>query len=217
MRITKLTYVRKRGQGRVCVELADGSTLELDAELAVAHQIKTDLVLSGAALEGLRREQHALEARQRLVRYLALRRKSRREAQQYLARLGFSEEAVEGALQKATTLGMIDDAGYAHAFTRGAQRSAHKGPRAIRYELFQRGIDAQTTAEAVAGAEPREVQMEHARLAAERRAATLRRDPKGRTKLSQYLMRKGYDGSVAAQVAREMIDGTVPQEEEEDL
>ena len=206
MRITKLTYMRKRGHGRVNVELADGSTLELDAELAVAHQLKPDMVLSGAALEGLRREQHALEARQRLVRYLALRRKSRREAQLYLARLGFSEEAVEGALEKAAALGMIDDAGYAQAYTRSAQRSAHKGPRAIRYELYQRGVDPQTTAEAVAPAEPREVQLEHARQAAERRAVVLRKDPKGRAKLGQFLMRKGYDGTVASEVAREMIE-----------
>ena len=212
MRITKLTYVRKRGQGRVNLELADGSTLELDAELAVAHQLKSDMVLTGQALAALRREQHALEARQRLVRYLALRRKSRREAQLYLARLGFSEEAVQGALEKAAALGMIDDAGYAQAYTRSAQRSAHKGPRAIRYELFQRGVDPQTTAEAVAGAEPREVQLKHAKQAARRRAEALRRDPKGRTKLSQFLMRKGYDGSVAAQVAREMIE----EGEEED-
>ena len=60
MRITKLTYVRKRGQGRVNLELADGSTLELDAELAVAHQLKSDMVLTGQALAALRREQHAL-------------------------------------------------------------------------------------------------------------------------------------------------------------
>ena len=213
MRITQLTYVRKRGQGRVSLELSDGSVLELDAELAVGHQIKTDMVLSASALEGLRREQHALEARQRLVRYLALRRKSRREAQMYLARLGFSEEAVEGALEKATALGMLDDTEYAQAFTHTAQRSANKGPRAICYELRQRGVDAQTAGEAVAGAEPREVQMEHARLAAGRRAVALRKDPKGRAKLGQFLMRKGYDGSVASEVAREMIEEGEEEEE----
>lgn len=214
MRITELAYKRKRGQGLVEVTFDDGSSLVVDAELSVVHKLARGLELGADALEALRRDQHHLEARQRLVRHLAVRRKTRRECALYLKRLGFGDGAVEAALEKATALGMIDDQSYAEAYTRTQQRGARKGPRAIRYELLQRGVDRDTAERAVQPVTDRETQMSGARAAAERKAASLAGDPRGRAKLAQFLMRRGYDGDVAAEVARAMLGGGSADAEE---
>ena len=213
MRITELAYKRKRGQGLVEVAFDDGSVLAVDAELSVVHKLARGMDLSADALEALRRDQHRLEARQRLVRHLALRRKTRRECELYLRRLGFDADAVEGALEKAAALGMIDDQGYAEAYTRTRQRGARKGPRAIRYELLQRGVDRDTAERAVRPAAGRDAQLEGARAAAARKAASLAGDPRARAKLAQFLMRRGYDADVAAEVARAMPGGDDEGEE----
>jgi regulatory protein len=120
---------------------------------------------------------------------------------------------VAAAVEHARELGMIDDKAYAGAYTRTQERGALKGPRAIRHELHQRGVDRDTAAEAVAAAEDPEAQRANARRAAERKAASLAREApaKARLKLMQYLLRKGYDGTVAAEVTRELLGGNADE------
>ncbi len=207
LRITDLAYTRQRGRGLATVTFDDGTTLSLDAELAVRFQLKRGLAMTDAELDALRAAQARLEARQRLIRYLALRRKTRRECVQYLERLRFPPDAIDEAVAAADTLGMIDDTRYAEAFARTRGKGARLGPRAIRHELMARGVDAETAYAAIAPAQDPDAQRANARRAAERKADSLRKsaDPAARTKLMQFLMRKGYDTDVAREVSRELL------------
>lgn len=213
VRIVDMTWLKKRGRGVVEVSLDNATSLALDAEIAVRFQLKRGMELSDALEQALRAENELLGARQRLVRYLSLRLKTAREAGDYLARLGFSEEAASAAVEHARALGMINDKAYAGAYTRTQQRGALKGPRAIRHELQQRGVDRATAAEAVAAAAEPETQRGNARRAAQRKAASLSREEpaKARVKLMQYLLRKGYEGTVAAEVTRELLGGNADE------
>jgi regulatory protein len=208
-RIADMSWSKKRGRGAAEIALDDGTVLQLDAEIAVRFQLKRGMEVSAALAETIRSENAMLEARQRLVRHLAMRRKTAQEAHTYLTRLGFTEEAAAAAVEHARALGMIDDQEYARTYARSQQRGARKGPRAIRYELEQRGVDRPTADEAVAPGRERETQLANARHAAERKAAALAREApaKARAKLMQFLLRRGYEGDIAAEVARELLDG----------
>ena len=207
MRIQSLQYEKARAGSQVQVHMDDGTTLALDAELAVRFQLKQGMEVLEELLERCRTEQSRLMARRRLVRYLSLRRKTVREAQVYLERLGFESGSVEAAIQAALELGLLDDGGYAVAYRRTQERAAGKGPRAIRQELLARGIDRSTTEEAIASSQDPQLQRSRARAAAERKAGLLRDDEprKAHRKLYQFLLRKGYDPEIAADVSREVL------------
>jgi regulatory protein len=207
MKIIELKCRKTRGDARIDLELDDGSTHALDAELAVRFHLKRGLDVDEELLARLRREQSRLEARRRLVRYLALRKKTAREAAHYLERLGFEPDAVEMAIAAARELGLLDDRRYAAAYTRTQERAASKGPRAIRAELAMRGVDKEAADRALAASEDPQVQRARARQLAMKKARALRADDarKARRKLLDFLIRKGYDPEVAAEVTRELL------------
>jgi regulatory protein len=206
MRILSLKIGKRKGS-RVEIEFDDGPSLSLDAELVLRFHLKRGTELDPAGRERIEREQAKLEARQRLVRHLALRRKSEQEARDYLGRLGFDDEAVEQAVAAARELGMLDDALYAEAYRRTQERSARKGHRAIRHELLMRGVDKSVADAALEPSSAPDAQRNLAREAARRRATSLAKEEpaKARQKLFAFLMRKGFDGDVAGQVTRELL------------
>lgn len=215
MRIVSLHYVRRRGGGEVEIAFEEGSSLTVDPDLSVQFQLQSGMDLSGGELERLKSAQEHLMARRRLVRYLSLRRKTAREAENYLRQLKFGAEAVEAAVKAAFEMGYLDDERFAEAFT-VTQDRARKGPRAIRQELLQRGVEKELAHEAVSQLEDPQVQKERARAAAEKRADLLQRtedDPrKARQKLMQFLLRRGFDGDVSAEVSRELLSDEAGQD-----
>ncbi|MCX7018975.1 MAG: RecX family transcriptional regulator [bacterium] len=208
MLILSLTYRKRKPASVVEVVFNDGQVLDLDPELAVKFQLAAGEDISQQAMDELRNAQESLTARRRLVRYMSLRRKSGREASDYLLRAGFSPDAVESAMAGARELGLIDDARFAAAYTRTQQRATHKGPRAIRHELMMRGVNPGIAAQTVAPSATPETQKEHARAAAVKKAASLQKEPpnKARAKLYAHLLRKGYDPDVASQVTHELFN-----------
>ncbi len=208
MKIVSLHYARRRGGGEVEVALDDGTVLAVDPDLTVQFGLSSGMELTDDSLTRLRSAQDALSARRRLIRYLALRKKSVRDAEHYLGELKFDEASVESAVAAALHLGYLDDDRFAEAYA-VTQDRAKKGPRAIRQELLMHGVDKDLVDETVAPMQEPDAQRERARAAAEKRAASLARtesDPrKAKIKLMQFLQRRGFDGDVCSQVAEELL------------
>ena len=121
--------------------------------------------------------------------------------------MGFDEESIAHAIDGSSELGLLDDARFAHAFTRTQERSAKKGARAIRAELATRGVSKDDADAALAASEQPGVQRARAREAAAKKARLLRADDprKARRKLLDFLLRKGYGSDIAAEVSRELL------------
>lgn len=203
-RIVTLKYLKRRTGAVFVITFDDQSELEIDPELVVRHHLKIGACLDCDTLEQLRIEHAALVARRRLVIYLSGRRKTEKEARLYLVRLGFPDSVHETTLDAVRGLGLLDDRSYASAFTRTQQRTARKGPNAIRQELMMKGVHSDTAREAVSAISNRETQLEAARELAEKKGpALLRGNAQHATqKLAHFLIRKGYDHEVAIEVAR---------------
>ncbi len=207
--------VGKRKTDLVEVELDDGSALPLDPEIVVRFQLKTGLELSTDLLETLRKEDEKLRARRRLVRYLSVRKKTIREARRYLEKAGFTEQAVEHAVQAAVSLGLLDDRVFAAAYVRTSQKLAKKGPRALEHELMARGVDPAEASDVVERHCPPEQQHELARAAAQKRLASLEKEPQlgmRRRKLFEFLLRRGFDADMAQEVVRELLGDAANEE-----
>jgi len=209
MRITAMAYKRRREGGEVSVDLEDGTSLLLDADVAVKARLATGSDLTDEDKAAVVLESETVRARRRLVRYVALRRKTEAEARRYLVQLNYPEEAVEAAVAGAREAGYLNDADYAAAYVRTTERSGKKGPRAVRQELKARGIDRELSNAAVEPIAAPENQLQAATDLAEKKLPAILRDEgrtlKARLKLQNLLLRKGYDPDIAMEVTRKLL------------
>jgi regulatory protein len=84
------------------------------------------------------------------ARFLEARPRSVAEVRRRLVGAGYRADLVEGAIERMTELGMLDDAAFARAWVESRDRARPRGERAIREELRLKGID-RATVDAVIG------------------------------------------------------------------
>lgn len=78
------------------------------------------------------------------ARFLEARSRSIAEVRRRLTGAGYRADLVEGAIDRLTELGMLDDEQFARSWVESRDRARPRGERAIRDELRQKGIDRAT-------------------------------------------------------------------------
>lgn len=157
------------------------------------------------------------------ARFLEVRPRSIAEVRRRLAGAGYRSDLVEGAIERMTELGMLDDEAFARAWVESRDRARPRGERAIREELRLKGIDRASIdlvlaerREAVGGHDGETIADEIGsspgpgadRIAAERLILKHRRslervaDPrKRRQRAYSLLARNGFDPETCREVA----------------
>ncbi|MCC6177789.1 MAG: regulatory protein RecX [Chloroflexi bacterium] len=128
------------------------------------------------------------------LHFLGSRPRSEREIRDRLARHGYAGDLVDVAIGKLRDIGLVDDAAFAHYWVEQRQTHRPRGARLIRQELRQKGVDAETTAEALSE-DGGDVEAEGAYQAARRKAESLRRldERTFHQRLGAFLQRRGFD------------------------
>lgn len=85
-------------------------------------------------------DDEAFEAYKKIQRLMSVSERSTKGLRERLVRDGFSEDAVEAALGRAVSYGIVDDLRYAEAYVR-TKMAAGKGRLGIEAELRDLGID----------------------------------------------------------------------------
>lgn len=75
------------------------------------------------------------------ARFLEIRSRSVAEVRRRLTSAGYQTDLIEGAIERMTELGMLDDEAFARAWVESRDRARPRGERAIREELRLKGID----------------------------------------------------------------------------
>ena len=158
------------------------------------------------------------------ARFLEARSRSVEEVRRRLTGAGYRADLVEGAIERMTELGMLDDDGFARAWVESRDRARPRGERAIREELRLKGVDRTVIDDVLT--DRREAAQESRtdddgpaptpdRLAAERllarNARTLARvlDPRQRRQRAYALLaRHGFDPETCREVAAGADDPT---------
>lgn len=150
----------------------------------------------------------AATAKDRALRLLGVRARSRDELRRRLRQAGHSEDETEAALADLERVGLIDDAAFAAEVVRWKLDRQGYGHRAALTSLRQRGVGREVAERAVAEAgweedeEARAVQVAEARLP---RLAAL--DPgTAYRRLQSYLLRRGFDPEVVRTVCARLLD-----------
>jgi regulatory protein len=197
-----------RHPGYCLVEVDRGRFASLPAETVAPLRLEIGQGLSDSVLQRLRAAADQEAAGRAALRALSRRSYARFDLQRRLVRKQHPPVAVERALDRLATQGLLDDRQYAEHFA--ATRAARgRGPTRLVSDLVRQGVDRRLAQEAVQatlsaeGIDPGTA----VRGVAARRAAQLGDLPVAvkRRRLLAYLARRGYEGHMVRTVVEEVV------------
>jgi len=133
--------VQKNNPERVSVFL-DGA-FAFGVTLDVAARLRKGQHLSDADIAAMRTQDDIDKAYQAALRYLAARPRSRVEVERQLARKRHAPEAIAAALERLEQRDYVDDEAFAAYWVDNRNRFRPRSAAALRYELRQKGVDAE--------------------------------------------------------------------------
>lgn len=134
------------------------------------------------------------EAKTAAFTILARRIHSEKEIRDKLRKKKFPPEIIEKVVQRLYEMNLLNDSQFASALVRNKLKRTPMGKSALKLKLFQKGLAKETIDDVL-----RETELNSEELctkAAERKLKTLAKEPdaqKRKQKLSQFLMRRGFD------------------------
>lgn len=149
-------------------------------------------------------------ARQICLQLLTTKARTRSELATTLARRGIDEDTIQDVLARFGEVGLVDDAVFAESFVQSGHTYRGLGRRALVAQLRRRGVDEQTTGEAVAAIDP-QAEEEMARTLVRRRLASTSTASSEDDevalirKLVGMLARRGYPEGVSYLVVRDEL------------
>jgi regulatory protein len=188
--------VQKKNRDRVSVFLDERFAFGIPA--IVAARLKRGQYLSDEEIAALKAEGESESAYSRTLNYLSYRPRSRAEIVTYLQKREVSAEGIELIVERLERAGLLDDEAFAQYWVENREQFRPRGPRALRYELRQKGISAQVIEQVLDGMDV----VDSAHRAAEKKVRLLRNvdEETFRRKLMGYLARRGFDYAVAREV-----------------
>lgn len=185
--VTKLE-IQKRNKKRVSVYIDEQYILSLS--LDEAARLSKGQVLDAEQISALMNQSAVGLAMDRALRLLTLRPRSVAEIKQNLARKDIAPPVIDAAIERLTMLGYIDDHAFVTFWVQDRMRFKPASPRALRYELQQKGIESDVIDSALAELDADDA----AYRAAQSQLRKLRGSTKRefRDKLSAFLGRRGF-------------------------
>jgi regulatory protein len=207
-RITRLAF-QKHTADRVNVYLDGQYTFALPA--LDAARLRVGEYLEDAAIAQLQVQDERQKAYDRALRFLGFRPRSQAEVRRNLLAAGLEAELVEATLAHLAEQGYLNDAEFARFWVENRQQFRPKGSQALRGELRQRGVAAETIEAALVDLDPEAGAYEAGHPRAARLAALAQTDPAAFSrKLTDFLLRRGFEYEVVretvARLLREMQD-----------
>ena len=143
-------------------------------------------------------------AKDRALRLLAVRWRSREELRRRLIYAGFEEQAVLGALKDLAEAGLVDDERFAAEMVRDQAGRRRSGNRAIRSALAAKGVPTEISARAMDSLDD---EAERALELATRRAVRMSglAPEAAYRRLHGMLVRRGYGPGVARDACRSAL------------
>jgi regulatory protein len=202
--------IQKRDKDRVSVYL-DGE-FAFGLPIVDAARLHKGQALSEQEIAHLRNIDDVSRALDRAVRLLARRPYSSAEIRRHLESKQVATPIIEEVLARLERLGYVDDRAFAQYWIENRDQFGPRGPRALRYELHQKGVSD----DIIQAALDRLDTHDSAYRAAQAQMRRLRglSQQEFRNKLGSFLARRGFDYDIVRDVTNQLI--TELQEEQPD-
>ncbi|MEX0990731.1 MAG: regulatory protein RecX [Actinomycetota bacterium] len=150
----------------------------------------------------------------RALGLLAVRWRSHKEMADRLRLAGFEPVLVDAELRRLEDSRLLDDQRFAEEFTLGSVTSRRVGRRAVIVGLRQKGIARETIDAVTAGLTDEQEEVRALELATVRvRRLTNLDRPTAFSRLSDFLMRRGFDPAIARRVSAQAIGAELDEPE----
>ena len=145
------------------------------------------------------------KARERALRLIGYRDRSKSEIRKRLVGSDFPEDIVEEVVDHLSRAGLLDDRKFSRDWVKSRTASKPMGRTRLAWELRSRGVDAPIVEQALEGLD-QEAEYGLARSVAEARLRKMDRDdPSVRSKLGSFLRRRGFSWDVIERVLDEPL------------
>ncbi|MBN1594704.1 RecX family transcriptional regulator [candidate division FCPU426 bacterium] len=180
----------------------------VDREVVVKIGLHEGQEVAPEDLRAVLAAEESVQAREKCLRLLDKRARTRFELAQYLQRSGVEEEVAGTVLARLQDAGMINDQAYARAFIQERVRQKNQGKKRLRSELYKRGIAAGII-DAALDAELPENEDQDCEALAGRKARSYRQLPPAvaRRRLAAFLSRQGFGWESIQRALRRIYPG----------
>ena len=208
MPVVTALEIQQKNKERVNVYLDGEFAFGLD--MMVAAGLHKGQQLTEAEIEVLRDEDAVSRAVDRAVRFLAYRPRSTAEVRRNLSEKAIPEAVIAAAVERLNRLGYLDDQAFARFWVENRDTFKPLSPRALRYELRQKGVADAAIERALSGLDSQD--------AAYRAAQSQLRRQRGRTrvefrnKMAAFLQRRGF----GYEEIRTVVEQLITEMEDED-
>jgi regulatory protein len=142
--ISKIT-TQKKHTGRFNVYINDGTdekyAFSVDEDVLIKYQLKKGMELDEFTQLEVLYQDTVRKAFGTAIQYLAFRMRSEKEVRDYLKQKDIEETVIQEVIHRLNHHHYLNDEEFALAFIRTQINTSDKGPRVIKEELKEKGID----------------------------------------------------------------------------
>jgi len=203
-RITAIEEQSKKSNRR-SIFINGRFVLGVDESVVAELGLRVGQPMTAEMLESVVRAELVTKAKQKALKLLEYRPRSRKEIASRLAMAGFEEDVVEEALTRLEELGFINDAEFSRAWVNHRVTDNAMGSARIKWELRHKGISTEVVEEALSVVDA-DTEYRSAMDAAKHRWER-DKDPdewSKRRRLASYLRRRGFDWDIINKVLDEL-------------
>lgn len=217
MSTSVITDIKRQQHDRERVNVfIDGEfAFAVTAEIAILEGVRIGLSLSAEEIAALQTRDEQSKATNSAVVLLTSRPRSVKEIRTRLKQKGYSEPAIETALERLEGWNYVDDEAFAKFWVENREANRPRGRRLLEQELREKGIDREIVRQAIddAGIDERAAAVELARTKARSYAGL---EPEvAKRRLSGFLARKGYNFDVVKHAISETLGAHSDDEDAE--
>jgi regulatory protein len=196
--------IQKGKKNRVSVFLDSGFAFGLDMDVLIKSGIARGDVLAEERIAEILSLEERHRAKQKALRLLAVRGRSRKELTDRLHLAKFSTAAIKWVVQEMERLGLINDTEFARAYSQNRMVTRPVGKMLLERELQQKGLSQAEIGIGVQQAFETSTESEVARGLAEKRKRSCLNLEENRAKkrVTDFLLRRGF----AWQVVSDILD-----------
>ena len=162
-------------------------------------------MLADEDIERLSRIDQYVRGKDKALRMLALRSRSRHELESALAGMEIEPGVRKGILEELRDLGLVDDVRFAREYAGVRIDLKRLGPHRLKFELAKFGVSSAIVDRVLDESFPSGRQEELAREVVGRRLGSRTPDEKDVRRISGLLRRKGFDYGVINRIAYELL------------
>ncbi len=210
MLITKIERQKKRSSRKSV--FVDGSfAFGVSDDVLLKFALHEGAQLDKKTIEKILQSEHEETAKEKALRFLSIRPRSKKEIRDYLLRKEFSADIADKTIGRLETLNMLDDVAFARMVCRDALARKPAGAKMLRQGLMRKGVPREIVETVLVEFSSPESEYEMAVKAAERQSIRIGRSSKKldsdhfKKKVIDYLLRRGFAFDTALSATKQLL------------